>query len=55
MANRIKSKPVDWEPLLAGITQGKTHIEYGASRTIFRQGETADSVYYLRQGNVKLA
>jgi len=55
MANNKKSKPVDWERFLAGITQGKTVIECGANRTIFWQGEPADSVYYLRRGKVKLA
>jgi CRP/FNR family cyclic AMP-dependent transcriptional regulator len=54
MANN-KSRPVDWEPFLAGISHGKTVIEYGANRTIFWQGEPADSVFYLRQGKVKLA
>jgi CRP-like cAMP-binding protein len=55
MANNKKIKPVDWEPFLAGISQGKTVLEYGANRTIFWQGEAADSVYYLRRGKVKLA
>jgi len=52
---RKKSQPVDWEPFLAGISRGKTVIEYGANRAIFRQGQPADSVFYLRQGKVKLA
>jgi CRP/FNR family cyclic AMP-dependent transcriptional regulator len=55
MANKKISKPVDWEPFLAGISQGKTVLEYGANRNIFWQGEPADSVYYLRRGKVKLA
>ena len=55
MANNKKSKPVDWERFLAGISRGKTDVEYGANRTIFWQGEPADSVFYLRHGKVKLA
>jgi CRP/FNR family transcriptional regulator, cyclic AMP receptor protein len=55
MANNQKSKPVDWEPFLDGISRGKTVIEYGANRTIFSQGNPADSVFYLRRGKVKLA
>ena len=51
---RKKSQPVDWEPFLAGISSGKTAIEYGANRNIFSQGEAADSVFYLRSGKVKL-
>ncbi len=50
-----KGQPVDWESFLAGITRGKTVIEYGASRNIFRQGQPADSLFYLRRGKVKLA
>jgi CRP/FNR family transcriptional regulator, cyclic AMP receptor protein len=54
MTNK-KSQPVDWEALLAGISQGQTTIEYGANRTIFWQGKPADSVFYLRRGKVKLS
>ena len=47
--------PVDRAAFLAGITPGKTVLEYGVNRMIFVQGEPADSVYYLHQGKVKLA
>ena len=50
-----KNQRVDWEPFLAGISKGKTTIEYGANRHIFSQGDSADSVFYLRRGKVKLA
>jgi CRP/FNR family transcriptional regulator, cyclic AMP receptor protein len=30
-------------------------LEYGANRSIFRQGDPADSVFYLRRGKVKLS
>jgi CRP/FNR family cyclic AMP-dependent transcriptional regulator len=50
-----KDPGVDWEPFLAGISKGKTTIEYGANRHIFSQGDSADSVFYLRRGKVKLA
>ncbi len=50
-----KDQPVDWESLLVGITRGGTVIEYGASRTVFRQGQPADYLFYLRRGKVKLA
>jgi CRP/FNR family transcriptional regulator, cyclic AMP receptor protein len=52
---RKKNQRVDWEPFLAGISRGKTAIEYGPNRNIFSQGDPADSVFYLRQGEVKLA
>jgi CRP/FNR family transcriptional regulator, cyclic AMP receptor protein len=50
-----KTQPVDWEALLAGIPGGKTVIEYTANRVIFRQGDPADSIYYLQRGKVKLS
>src|SRR6266571_28987 len=50
-----KIQPVDWEALLASIPGGQTITEYGTNRKIFRQGEPANSVFYLRQGKVKLA
>ena len=46
---------IDWTTFLAGISRGKTILEYGATRTIFVQGDPADSVWYLQQGKVKLA
>jgi CRP/FNR family cyclic AMP-dependent transcriptional regulator len=49
------SKKQSWESLLTGISIGKTNLEVGMNRNIFLQGERADSVYYLRQGTVKLA
>jgi CRP/FNR family cyclic AMP-dependent transcriptional regulator len=54
MANN-KMQPVDWEAFLAGFAGGKTVIEYAANRIIYRQGEPADSIFYLRRGKVKLS
>jgi CRP/FNR family cyclic AMP-dependent transcriptional regulator len=54
MTANQKTEPVDWEALLAGINGGKTVKEYTAHRVIFRQGDPADSIFYLRQGKVKL-
>jgi CRP-like cAMP-binding protein len=50
-----KTRPVDWSAFLAGISYGKTVLEYGADRTIFAQGDLADSVWYLFKGKVKLS
>jgi CRP/FNR family cyclic AMP-dependent transcriptional regulator len=47
-------KTLDWETAISEIPQGKTSVEYGATRRIFERGEPADSVFYLRQGKVKL-
>ncbi len=50
-----KPHPVDWAALLSGISRGKTVLEYGANRTIFVQGDPADSVFFLQCGKVKLS
>ncbi len=49
-----KDQLVDWESVLNGIFREKTLIECGADRNIYRQGQPADSVFYLRKGKVKL-
>ncbi len=50
-----RSLSVDWEVLFGGISRGKSVAEYSADRTIFEQGQKADSIFYLRQGKVKLS
>ena len=49
-----KEQPVDWEALLKGIFRGKTVVEIGMGRNVFRQGQPADSLFYIRRGKVKL-
>jgi CRP-like cAMP-binding protein len=49
-----KEGPVDWETLLNGVFRGKTIIELGMDRKVFRQGQPADSLFYLQRGKVKL-
>jgi len=49
-----KTHSVNWAVFLAGISCGKTVLEYGANRKIFIQGDAADSVFYLHQGKVNL-
>ena len=53
---RVQEKivPVDWEALLNGIFRGKTVMECGMDRSVFQQGQPADSLFYIRQGKVKL-
>jgi CRP-like cAMP-binding protein len=50
-----KGLPVDWDGLLAGLSQGKTVLKHGANDTIFMQGDPADSLYFLHDGKVQLA
>jgi CRP-like cAMP-binding protein len=51
---RKKSQSVDWEHLIGGISGGTAPVEYAKNRNIFRQGEPADSLFYLRRGKVRL-
>jgi CRP-like cAMP-binding protein len=53
MASR-KSRAKDFETFLAGISRGKSRVEYSANCEIFQQGQPADSLLYLRRGRVKL-
>jgi CRP/FNR family cyclic AMP-dependent transcriptional regulator len=46
---------VDWESLLTDIVHEKTVVECGTGQNIFRQGQAADSLFYVRRGKVKLA
>jgi CRP/FNR family transcriptional regulator, cyclic AMP receptor protein len=50
-----KTQAVDWSAFLAGFSSGKAVLEYGANRTIFVQGDPADTVWFLQHGEVKLA
>ena len=51
----VKIPPVDWAAFLAGMSRGKSVLEYGANRMIYMQGDPADSVWYVQQGKVKHA
>jgi CRP-like cAMP-binding protein len=50
-----KIQSVDWEALFAGIFRGKTVLEYAIGHAIFQQGQPADSLFYIRQGKVKIS
>jgi CRP/FNR family cyclic AMP-dependent transcriptional regulator len=52
---RKRSNSADWDRFLTGVTRGKTAVEYGLNHAIFKRGEPADSVFYIRDGKVKLA
>jgi CRP/FNR family transcriptional regulator, cyclic AMP receptor protein len=52
---REKSQLSGWEFLLAKVSHGKTVTETERRRHIFRQGDPADAVFFVRRGKVKLA
>src|SRR5690348_14284933 len=51
---RKRSKPANWDRFLAEVTRGKTAVACRSNHSIFTQGDSADSVFYLRSGKVKL-
>lgn len=52
---RRANQSADWARFLAGVTRGKTAAEFSANHIIYKQGEPAGAVFYLRHGKVKLA
>jgi CRP-like cAMP-binding protein len=52
---RKKAKAAfDPKTFLAKVGEGKTVSSYRKDQTVFSQGEIADAVFYIQQGNVKL-
>ena len=50
-----RAKPVfNPKSFLAKVGKGKTHIDYLKNRKVFRQGDPAQAIFYLRKGKVKL-
>jgi len=45
---------LDWGALLNGISTGRSNPGFGANRIIFTQGESADALFFVLQGQVKL-
>jgi CRP/FNR family transcriptional regulator, cyclic AMP receptor protein len=48
-----KTGRFDWQYLLAEMPYGKTVLESNPKRHIYRQGDPADSVFFLQRGRVK--
>ena len=55
MASDPRSQAVNWEALLTRIPGGKTVVQYDPHTQIFRQGDPAVSLFYLRRGKIKLS
>lgn len=54
MARKAKPK-FDPEAFLAKADGGITISKYGKGQVVFRQGDPADSVFYIREGRVKIS
>src|SRR5690242_4631244 len=49
-----KKRPFDVNKFLATVDGGRTITNYGKNQAIFSQGDAADSVFYIREGKVKV-
>jgi CRP-like cAMP-binding protein len=52
--NRTPKPPFDLKVLLTKAYGGKTSTEYRTNDSIFVQGETANAIFYIKEGKVKL-
>ena len=53
MRKRVKAS-FDPKEFLAKVGEGKTISKYQKDQIVFSQGEVADAVFYIQQGEVKL-
>jgi CRP-like cAMP-binding protein len=53
LANK-KIRKFDPKTFLATIGEGRKTLTFGAKQGIFAQGDTADAVFYIQEGKVKL-
>jgi hypothetical protein len=54
-AMKARTKPpFNVNKFLATVDGGRTMSNYGKNQTIFSQGDVADSVFYIREGKVKV-
>jgi len=49
-----RKPPFNVNKFLATVDGGRTITNYGKNQTIFSQGDAADSVFYIREGKVKV-
>ncbi len=52
--SRGSKPPFDANIFLAQIGEGRTVSDYQGGRNVFAQGDSADAVFYIQQGKIKL-
>jgi CRP/FNR family transcriptional regulator, cyclic AMP receptor protein len=52
---KTKAQLFDGQTLLAKVNGGKSIVKCGPRKAVFRQGDVADSIFYIEKGKVKLA
>ncbi len=50
-----RTKPFDAKALLAAVGDGRTIQSYPKNHVVFAQGDSADAVFYIQRGKVKLS
>jgi CRP/FNR family cyclic AMP-dependent transcriptional regulator len=53
-AKETSKPPFDLKVFLARANGGRTNAEYRINESIFVQGDTADAIFYIKEGKVKL-
>jgi CRP-like cAMP-binding protein len=53
-AKRKPKAPFDLKTLLTKANGGRTIIEYRTNESVFVQGDKADSIFYIKEGKVKV-
>ena len=53
-ASKAAVPPFDAQSFLASVGAGRSTMKYKANKAIFRQGDPADAVFYIQEGNVRL-
>ena len=54
MANHANQAAFDPRKFLAIVGEGKTILEFRKDQVVFAQGDTADAVFYIQKGRVKV-
>ena len=54
MANKEKKVPFDPKVFLATVNGGRSIAKYRMNQTVFSQGHSADAVFYIQKGKVKI-
>jgi CRP-like cAMP-binding protein len=50
-----KTRPFNVNVFLSSVDGGRTIASYGKNQSVFSQGDPADSVFYIREGKVKIS
>jgi CRP/FNR family cyclic AMP-dependent transcriptional regulator len=48
-------KPFDPEMFLAGVGEGRSNLTIATGHTVFTQGASADAVFFIQRGKIKLS